>query len=75
MVEFIRKFENCGIKIAGVNSILTTKSINLLYFCTVLGSVVIESDFQCNSPFIEKSIKSLNDFRPGSVHFNYFIDQ
>ena len=42
MVEFLRKFENYGIKIARVNSILITKSINLLKFCTALGSVVIE---------------------------------
>ena len=30
MVEFLNKFENNGIKIAGVNSIPITKSINLL---------------------------------------------
>ena len=30
MVEFLRKFENHGIKIARVNSIRITKSINLL---------------------------------------------
>ena len=30
MVEFLRKFENRGIKIARVNSIRITKSINLL---------------------------------------------
>ena len=32
MVEFLRKFENRGIKIAQVNSILITKSINLQLF-------------------------------------------
>ena len=37
MLEFLRKFENRGIKIDRVNSIRITKSINLLYFCTVLG--------------------------------------
>ena len=30
MVEFLRKFDNRGIKIAGVNSIFITKSVNLL---------------------------------------------
>ena len=46
-MEFLRKFENRGIKIAPVNSILFTLSIDLLYFCTVLGFVVIEGDFPC----------------------------
>ena len=31
MIKFLQKFENCGIKIAGVNSIIT-KSINLQLF-------------------------------------------
>ena len=30
MIEFLRKFENCAIKIARVNLIRITKSINLL---------------------------------------------
>ena len=37
MLVFLEKFENCGIKIARVNSIRNTKSINLLQFCMVLG--------------------------------------
>ena len=36
-----------GDKIALVNSIRITKPINLLSFCTVLGSVVTEGDFHC----------------------------
>ena len=36
MIEFLRKFENRDIKIALVNSIRITKSINLLSFSTVL---------------------------------------
>ena len=36
MVEFLKKFENCSIKIARVNSILMTKSINLLLFTLIL---------------------------------------
>ena len=47
MIEFLRKFEIQGSKIALVNSILITKSINLLYFCTVLRYVRIEGDFPC----------------------------
>ena len=35
MIEFLRKFENRGIKIARVNAILITKSINLL-LCTLI---------------------------------------
>ena len=45
MVEFLRKFESRGIKITLVNSIRITKSVNLLYFLTVLGSNVIGFDF------------------------------
>ena len=37
MVEILRKLENRGIKIAQVNWIRITKSINLLKFCAVLG--------------------------------------
>ena len=37
MVEFLKKFQNCGFKIARVNAIRITKSINLLQFCAVLG--------------------------------------
>ena len=36
MVEFQQKFENRGIKIALVNWILTTKSINLQLFTLIL---------------------------------------
>ena len=36
MVEFFRKFENGGITIARVNSILFTKSIILLLFTLIL---------------------------------------
>ena len=36
-VEFLRKFRNCYIEIAIVNSIRITKSINLPSFCRVLG--------------------------------------
>ena len=47
IVEFLRKSENCGIKIARVNSIHITKYTNFIKFCTALGSVVIEVDFPC----------------------------
>ena len=32
MVEFLRKFENRGIKISRVNSIIITKCINLVIY-------------------------------------------
>ena len=41
MVEFLRKCESCGDKIAQVNFIRITKAVNLLSFCTVLGLVVM----------------------------------
>ena len=39
MVQFLRKFENRGTKIARVNSILITKSINLQLFSLILYGV------------------------------------
>ena len=39
MVQFISKFENRGIKIAQVNSIRITKSINLQLFTVILHGV------------------------------------
>ena len=39
MVEFFRKFENPGIKIARVNSILLAKSIDLQLFTSILIAV------------------------------------
>ena len=39
MIEFLRKFENRGIKIARVNTILNTKSINLELFTLILYGV------------------------------------
>ena len=39
MIEFLRKFENRGIKIAPINSILINKSINLKLFTVILYDV------------------------------------
>ena len=39
MIEFLRKFENRGIKISLVNSILITKCINLKLFTLILHGV------------------------------------
>ena len=44
MVEFLRKFENRGIKIARVNSILITKSIDLQLFTLILSGVGVRCD-------------------------------
>ena len=41
MVEFLRKFENHGIKIAWVNTILITKSNNLQLFTLILNGVML----------------------------------
>ena len=41
MVEFLSKSDSRGNKIAQDNSIRITKYINILYFCTELGSVVM----------------------------------
>ena len=39
IVEFLIKFENLGIKIARVNTILITKSLNLQLFTLILYGV------------------------------------
>ena len=39
MIEYLIKFENRGIKIAGFNSILITKSTNLQLFTVILYGV------------------------------------
>ena len=44
MVEFLRRFENSGIKIAGVNSILITKSNDLLLLTLSLSVLVVRCD-------------------------------
>ena len=44
MIEFLRKFENRGIKIAGVKSILITKSINVQLFTLILYGVGVRCD-------------------------------
>ena len=62
MIEFLGKFENCGVKTARVNSILITKSINLQLFTLNLYVVGLRCDqrpFPLLSPFIEKSITVL----------------
>ena len=59
IIEFLRKFENRGIKIARVNSIFITKFINLQLFTLILYSVGVRCDrrrFSVLSPFMEKSI-------------------
>ena len=58
MVEFIWKSDSRGIKIARVNSIRITKSIDLLRICKVL-TVEVRCDrgrYSVHSPFTEKSM-------------------
>ena len=59
MVEFLRKFENRGIKIARVNLILITKSINLQFATLILYGIMVRCyrrRFSVHIPFIEKSM-------------------
>ena len=58
MVEYLRKFESHGIKIARVNLILITKSINLLLFGR--GVRCDRLRFSVHSPYIEKSMVECN---------------
>ena len=44
MIEFLRTFENRGFKIAPVNTILITKSINLKLFTLILYGVGVRCD-------------------------------
>ena len=54
-IEFLRKFENRGIKMARVNSNFITKSLNLqlFSFCMVLG-VRCDGDIFKPTPLIDK---------------------
>ena len=59
MLEFLLKFENHGIKISRVNSILDTKSSNLHLFTLILYGVGVRCDrtrFSMYSSFIENSM-------------------
>ena len=59
MIEFLRKFENRGIKISQVNSILLSKYINLQLFPLILHGVGVRCDrrrFSVLSQLIEKSM-------------------
>ena len=59
MVEFLIQFEKRDIKIARVNSILITKSINLQLFTLILYGVGVCCDrrrFSVLSPFLQKSM-------------------
>ena len=59
MIKFLMKFENRGIKIVLVNSMLIPKSINLQFFTFILFDVGFHCDrrrFSVHSSFIEKSM-------------------
>ena len=63
MVESLRKLENRGIKIARVNSILLTKSVNIQLFTLILYDVIVRCyriRFSVLSPFIAKSMLIVN---------------
>ena len=56
MVEFLRKFENCGIKIARVNYILKTKYIKLQQQPNGLEVIRRITDIACIKYFKFKNI-------------------
>ena len=60
MIEFFKKIENRGIKIARVNYILITNSLNLQLLTFILYGVGVRCDrlrrFSVHSLFIEKSV-------------------
>ena len=64
MKEFLKKIESRSIKMARVNSILSTKSINLQFFTLILYCFMVSCDlgrFSVLSPFIDKSmLKTMN---------------
>ena len=58
MLEFFKKFQDLCIKIALVNSVLISKSINFQLFTLIVYDVGVRCDrkrFSVLSPFIEKS--------------------
>ena len=68
MVKFLTNFDNRGIKIVQVNSILITKSINLQLFtsiCTVLGVRCDVDIFKLTA-----SAQSIKREVYGSAHFS-----
>ena len=70
MVEYLRKFENPSIKIARVNSIFITKSINLHIFTLILYGFRVSCDhmrFSLLSPFIVKSMFKRKPQEPAGV--------
>ena len=70
--EFVRKLENRGIKIARVNSILITKSINLQSFTLFLYGVMVCGNrmrFSVHSQFMEKSMEVLIILATNSVYY------
>ena len=74
MIEFLRKFENRGIKFGRVNSIRIPKSINLQQFTLILYADGVSYDrraFLVHNPFIEKYIFS----EYAAFVFSYFSEQ
>ena len=80
IVEFLRKFENRGIKIAPVNSILITKSINSQLFTLLLYMVLrVRCDIDifkltASAQSIEKSYhREVYDI-DNAIYTNYVTD-
>ena len=83
MVYFLTKFENRSIKIALVNSILITKSINLELFTLILYSFGVRFDlgrFSVLRPFTEKSMIEYKNVNKSSniifiIHAPHFLNK
>ena len=65
MVEFYRKFENRGIEIARVHSILITKFINLQLFTLGLYSVGV----RCKMDIVKLTVSVQPIYRESTVGF------
>ena len=70
IVEFHREFENRGIEICRVNSILITKSINLQLFTLILYGVGV----RCNVDIFKETASAQTIYRGfyGHLYFDIF---
>ena len=80
MIEFLRKFENRSIKIARMNSIHITKSINLQLFnlilCGVGGQVPCDVDIfklTASAQSINREVHTITDVHCIAITYVYCI--
>ena len=70
ILEFLRKFENGGIKIAWAKSILISKSINLQLFTLILHTVL---EVRCDVDIIKLTASAQSINREVYDWNNYFM--